>query len=140
MSEITITVCGCTVVATDGRRTSARTCSSPSVAKGLATRFRNYPELCDKWLGPHPKPIKLAPVALPPSRPAVMVSRKGKIVTAVTDGVLGRSYECRNVQCAVALETKLTSDRAFAAQWVQDGDPESPEVPRHGLERQMVEF
>ena len=53
-------------------------------------------------------------------------------------GRMMRSEECRNVQCAVTLEIKLSSDTRFADMWVRDGDPKSPEVKRHGLEREWT--
>jgi len=67
------------------------------------------------------------------------ITRTGRTVIATDDitGRVARSYECRNVQCAVTLQWKLVSDPAFAAQWVCDSDPKSPEVKQHGLERPM---
>ena len=63
----------------------------------------------------------------------IIITRIGK--TVIATGRLKRSENCRNVQCAVALETKLSSDPKFADMWVRDNEPKSPEVKRHGLER-----
>lgn len=64
------------------------------------------------------------------------ITRKDATVIARDDkGTIMRSVECRSVQGAVALETKLASDQAFAEQWARDGAPKVPKVKRHGLER-----
>ena len=67
----------------------------------------------------------------------IQIIRDRWIVTAHDDArKILRSVECRNVQCAVALETKLISDPRFADRWAHDADPKSPEkVKTHGLER-----
>jgi len=45
----------------------------------------------------------------------IMIARRDKAVVACTDdGETTRFHECRNVQCAVALEAKLNGDIAFA--------------------------
>ncbi len=70
---------------------------------------------------------------------AFPVARKGKAVTVFdANGRLMRTHECRNVQCAVALEEKLVGDPAFAIQWACGGDHKIPETKRHGLERPMA--
>ena len=66
------------------------------------------------------------------------ISRTGRTVTASGEGGIWRAVECRNVQCAVMLHWKLTSDPAFASRWACNGDPKSPEVKRHGLEREWA--
>jgi|GEM_PF-6957150 len=67
----------------------------------------------------------------------MIVTRNGRTVSATDDttGRMMRSEECRNVQCAVTLHWKLSSDQKFADLWVRDVDPKSPELKRHGLER-----
>jgi len=67
----------------------------------------------------------------------IIITRNGRTVSAIDDvtGRMMRSEECRNVQCAVTLHWKLSSDPAFAAEWVRDNEPKSPEVKPHGLER-----
>ena len=66
------------------------------------------------------------------------VSRRSWTVTASGECGAHRSFVCRSLQSAVALETKLTNDSAFAAQWIRNTEPKSPEVKRHGLEREWV--
>lgn len=70
----------------------------------------------------------------------MIITRTGRTVIATdsTTGRVARSYECRNVQCAVTLHWKLSSDPKFVDQWVRDVDPKSPEVRRHGLEREPL--
>ena len=69
------------------------------------------------------------------------ITRTGRTVIATDDttGRMMRSEECRNVQCAVTLHWKLSSDQKFADLWVRDVDPKSPEVKRPGLERELAE-
>ena len=59
---------------------------------------------------------------------AVVVNRNGTTVTAlvVGDEKFTRSETCRNIQCAVMLETKLTTDAAFADRWVRDKEAALP--------------
>ena len=68
----------------------------------------------------------------------IAVSRAGRTVIAAHEvtGLPIRAYECRNVQCAVTLHWKLTSDQGFARRWAFDADPKPPEVKPHGLERE----
>jgi len=70
----------------------------------------------------------------------MIITRTGRTITATDDvtGRLLRSEECRSIQCAVALEIKLSNDPKFADMWVRDGDPKSPEVKPHGLEREPL--
>ena len=67
----------------------------------------------------------------------MIITRSDRTVSAIDDvtGRMMRSEECRNVQCAVTLHWKLSSDQKFADLWVRDVDPKSPEVKPHGLER-----
>jgi len=70
---------------------------------------------------------------------AFPVVRKGKAVTVFdANGTLMRTHDCRNVQCAVALEEKLAEDPLFAAQWACGGDTKPPETKPHGLERPLA--
>ncbi len=61
------------------------------------------------------------------------VLRIGRTI-GVTLGAMERSVECRNVQSAVELQSKLTSDRAFAERWVHDKDPKFVADTSHWLE------
>ncbi len=63
----------------------------------------------------------------------IAVSRAGRTVLAareVTDLTI-RSHECRNVQSAIELHWKLTSDPAFEAWRALEGDPKSSEGKPH---------
>ena len=65
-----------------------------------------------------------------------LITRKANIVIALDGrGAIIRSEQCRDVRAAVALETKLTSDQAFAAQWAINGDPKMPEAKEYRPER-----
>lgn len=137
MPEITITRAGATITATDGVRTRAWTTGRISVAKGTETRLLNDQEYATKWLASAPDPIHMAP---PPRKPApnkasIQTRRIGAIITGYIDGRAVRSWECRSIQGAVDLESKLTSDPGFAAKWVGDGAPTSPEATPHPMER-----
>ena len=66
----------------------------------------------------------------------ILIARRDNAVIACTDdGETTRFHECRNVQCAVALEAKLNGDIAFAAGWVFAWNPQPSNTRRHGLER-----
>ena len=67
--------------------------------------------------------------------PTLTIRRSMAVLAFDDKGNVLRSVECRNVQCAVTLELKLTSDPAFAKQWATDGDPKPPEIKPHGHER-----
>ena len=69
---------------------------------------------------------------------AMMIIRSDRTVTAVgEDGRIVRVIDCRNVQSAVALETKLSSDGSFAATWAKEFEATSPASKPHALERPM---
>ncbi len=69
----------------------------------------------------------------------IPITRHDRTVTARdSTGVVLRTHVCRSVPCAVALEAKLTSDRAFAAKWAISADPQPPRLAPHGLERPPV--
>ena len=52
----------------------------------------------------------------------IKVTRKGTSVTAwATDGVAKRTHDTFYLLKAVALETKLSSDPAFAERWILSG-------------------
>ena len=66
----------------------------------------------------------------------IPITRHDRTVTARDSiGAILRTHVCRSVPCAVALEGKLTSDRAFAAEWAISGDPQPPRLTPYGLER-----
>ena len=71
----------------------------------------------------------------------MIITRTGMTITASDNatGRMMRSEECRSVRGAVALEIKLSSDPRFADMWVRNNEPKSPEVKRHGLEREWAE-
>ncbi len=49
---------------------------------------------------------------------ALPITRNGTTVRAWdTTGAVLRIYDCRDLKSAVALETKLTTDRDFALSW-----------------------
>jgi len=70
--------------------------------------------------------------------PKFSVTRTAWTVMASEVGGAHRSYVCRSLQSAVALEAKLSSNPAFAAQWIRNVEPKSPEVKTHGLEREWA--
>ena len=69
---------------------------------------------------------------------AVVVVRTGSVVVAVAveNRRVTRSIECRNVQCAVTLEAKLTADSSFADRWVRDTESALPASVPDRQERQ----
>ena len=72
----------------------------------------------------------------------MIITRSDRTVSAIDDvtGRMMRSEECRNVQCAVTLHWKLSSDQKFADLWVRDVDPKFPEVNRHELEWEPLDL
>ena len=65
----------------------------------------------------------------------VIVKRAGTTITTfvVDDAKINRTATCRNVQSAVALETKLTTDLTFANSWVRDKESMLPmSIPSPG--------
>lgn len=147
---ITVTNDGITVTATDGKRSRSSTCATPSAARSLETRIKNDLVFADKWLGP---PFQIAPpatniaapsgtqkqdrIALTTKAPAEVSVTRHDTIVKIRDwtGKVLRSFDCRSIQGAVSLETKLTNDHAFAVQWARDVDPKSSDFRPHGLER-----
>ena len=76
-------------------------------------------------------------IKMPPA-PTIAVTRTDTVVTAfhAESGKVDRSEMCRNIQCAVALETKLRADHQFADRWAYDKDSILPVSTPHGGERQ----
>ena len=68
----------------------------------------------------------------------VVVNCSGTTVTAlvVGDDKTFRSETCRNIQSAVALVTKLTTDAGFADRWVRVKEAPLPVSIPHAGERQ----
>ncbi len=64
----------------------------------------------------------------------ILITRNDKTITA-TAGPISRSHDCGTIRSAVALETKLAGDPAFATWWVREGDSKMPELMPHGLGR-----
>lgn len=62
------------------------------------------------------------------------VERRDVTVSVRRDGVLLRTFVCRCLQAAVALETKLNGDTTFASWWVTANEDPKPSAA-HPFER-----
>ena len=122
MNKITVIRYNNHVIATIGNKTRKSVLPSITLAKRLETRLTFDKEFAEKWM-------KKSTEILVQDICVIPIIRKHKSVVAYDhEGNVLRTYECRNVQCAVELETKLNTDIKFAEMWVRSADPESPYV------------
>ncbi len=59
---------------------------------------------------------------------AITVSRSGAVLT-VTDGKTSRTIEYKHIRAAALVADRITTDKVFARQWLQEERKPTPQPP-----------